>query len=35
MPFGEIAGLVLPSAVRNTVTDGDDGGAETLIAVDG
>jgi len=34
MTFGEIAGLVFASAVSDTVTDGDDGGAEPPIALD-
>jgi len=34
MAFGEIAGLILSSAVSDAVTDGDDGGAERPIVVD-
>jgi hypothetical protein len=33
--LGEIAGLVLASPVGDTVTDGDDGGPEALMVLDG
>jgi hypothetical protein len=33
--FGEIAGFVLASAVRDTVTDGDNGNARLEVPLDG
>jgi hypothetical protein len=35
LTFGEIAGLVLAGAVRDTVADGDDGDPEPLMVLDG
>jgi hypothetical protein len=35
LTFGEIAGLVLASPVSDTVADGDDGGPEALMILDG
>jgi len=35
LTFGEITGLVLASPVSDPVADGDDGGPEPLVILDG